>query len=122
MRRNILVVDDNVDLVRIAQALLKFQGYEVLTASGGAEALTQLAQSRPDLMILDIMMPGMNGLEVLKQIRENPGLARLPVILLSVKAQDEDILLGYRSGADYYLPKPSTLKQLLYAIEHVLGT
>lgn len=120
MRRTILVVDDEVDVVAIVRTILEANGYEALVAYSGAEALIQLAKHKPDLVVLDILMPEIGGLEVLEHMRETPSLAQIPVILLTTKTEDEDILLGYRSGADYYIPKPFTFKQLLYGIRLVL--
>ena len=120
MSQTILVVDDNVDVVIIVQTILEANGYEVRVAYGGAEALAQLAEHKPDLMILDIMMPEMNGLEVLEQMREIPSSAQIPVILLTAKGDDEDVLSGYQYGANYYMPKPFTSEQLLYGIRLVL--
>jgi len=120
MSQTILVVDDNVDVVIIVQTILEANGYEVRVAYGGAEALAQLAEHKPDLMILDIMMPEMNGLEVLEQMREIPSSAQIPVILLTAKGNDEDVLSGYQYGANYYMPKPFTSEQLLYGIRLVL--
>ena len=120
MRGIILVVDDNTDIVAIVQTILEANGYEVMAAYNGAEALAQLATHKPDLMVLDIMMPEMSGLEVLERIRETPSLARIPVILLTAKDEDEDLLSGYQSGANYYIPKPFTSEQLLYGIRLVL--
>ena len=73
------------------------------------------------MVLLDVMMPGMSGLEVLEKLRAEPRNARIPVILLTAKTQDEDVISGYRYGADYYIPKPFTSKQLLYGIRLVLG-
>ncbi len=120
MSQTILVVDDNVDVVIIVQTILEANGYEVRVAYGGAAALAQLAEHKPDLMILDIMMPEMSGLEVLEQMREIPSSAQIPVILLTAKGDDEDVLSGYRFGANYYMPKPFTSEQLLYGIRLVL--
>lgn len=121
MRGTVLVVDDNADVVTIVQTILEADGYEALVAYSGVEALTQLAKHKPDLVILDIMMPEMSGLEVLERMRETPSVAQIPVILLTAKTDDEDFLSGYRSGADYYIPKPFTSEQLLYGVRLVLG-
>jgi CheY-like chemotaxis protein len=118
----ILVVDDNEDNVRIAREMLLSRGFEVRVAYDGPSALASIEQQRPDLVLLDVMMPKMSGMEVLDRIRNEPGTAGLPVILVTVKSQDEDLLAGYKFGADYYITKPFTAKQLLYGIGLVLGS
>jgi CheY-like chemotaxis protein len=121
MKHKILVVDDNPDSVAIMQGILESRGYDVAAASGGAEALQLLKKEAVDLVLLDIMMPEMNGIEVLQRIKEDAASGRLPVILVTAKTQDEDLLSGYQYGADYYITKPFTGKQLLYGIELILG-
>ena len=74
-----------------------------------------------DLVLLDVMMPEMSGIEVLQQIKDNSQTGRLPVILVTAKTHDEDVMVGYQYGADYYITKPFTAKQLLYGIDLVLG-
>ena len=117
----VLVVDDNPDSVRIVESILKGNGYEVVAATSGQEALTAIEAKPPAVILLDVMMPGMSGLEVLEKLRAQPKHGRIPVILLTAKSQDEDVISGYRYGADYYIPKPFTSKQLLYGIRLVLG-
>jgi CheY-like chemotaxis protein len=121
MKERILVVDDNVDSVTIMRSILESRGYAVLVAMSGAEALQQLDTNRPDVVLLDIMMPQMSGIEVLQHIKDNAATGRLPVILVTAKTHDEDVLSGYQYGADYYITKPFTAKQLLYGIDLVLG-
>ena len=117
----VLVVDDNPDSVRIVESILKGNGYEVVAATSGQEALAAIDKKPPSVILLDVMMPGMSGLEVLEKLRAQPKNGRIPVILLTAKTQDEDVISGYRYGADYYIPKPFTSKQLLYGIRLVLG-
>jgi CheY-like chemotaxis protein len=121
MNETVLVVDDDEDIVCITQAMLVRRGFEVRVARNGKSALQALAERCPDVVLLDVMMPEMDGLEVLAHIRENPATARTPVILLTAKAQDVDVLKGYAGGADYYITKPFTREQLLNGISHVLG-
>ena len=118
----ILVVDDNADNVNIAREILLSRGFEVRVAYNGQSALASVEQQRPDLVLLDIMMPQMSGMEVLDRLRANPATAGVPVILVTAKDQDEDLLAGYKYGADYYITKPFSAKQLLYGIGLVLGT
>jgi CheY-like chemotaxis protein len=117
----ILVVDDNEDNVDIARQILLSRGFEVRVAYNGPSALTSIEQQLPDLILLDIMMPQMSGMEVLDRLRANPVTANVPVILVTAKNQDEDLLAGYKYGADYYITKPFSAKQLLYGIGLVLG-
>ena len=118
----ILVVDDNEDNVDIARQMLLSRGFEVRVAYNGPSALASVEQQRPDLVLLDVMMPQMSGMEVLDRLRANPATAGVPVILVTAKDQDEDLLAGYKYGADYYITKPFSAKQLLYGIGLVLGT
>jgi CheY-like chemotaxis protein len=118
---SILVVDDNDDSIRIIQTVLESNGYGVRIAKSGKEALERVKEEVPQLILLDVMMPEMSGMEVLEHLRGSAATARVPVILLTAKAQDEDVITGYQVGADYYITKPFTVKQLLYGIRLVLG-
>jgi CheY-like chemotaxis protein len=118
----VLVVDDNEDNLRVTEEILKTKGFTVHVAGDGASALRSIEQSRPDVVLLDIMLPDMDGMEVLDRLRSSNESARLPVILVTAKAQDEDLLAGYKVGADYYITKPFTARQLLHGIGLVLGT
>jgi len=122
MSARVLVVDDNEDNVKIMSLILLGKGFEVRTARDGKAALRSIEQERPDVVLLDIMMPDMDGIEVLDRIRANPQSASLPVILVTGKGQDDDVLAGYKYGADYYITKPFTARQLLHGIGLVLGT
>jgi putative two-component system response regulator len=122
MSQTILVVDDNPDSITILQSILTTRGYTVVTAETGTDALRLVqADPRPDLVLLDVMMPEMNGIEVLQKIKETHATSKVPVILVTAKTHDEDVLSGYQYGADYYITKPFTAKQLLYGIDLVLG-
>jgi CheY-like chemotaxis protein len=122
MSAAVLVVDDDEDNALIASEILLSRGYEVRVAHDGPSALRSVENSKPDVVLLDIMMPGMDGMEVLERLRANPKNAGLPVILVTAKTQDSDVLAGYKSGADYYITKPFTARQLLHGIGLVLGT
>jgi CheY-like chemotaxis protein len=119
---SVLVVDDNEDNIRIVSAILLGRGYEVRIARDGKGALDAVERNPPDVILLDIMMPGMDGIEVLDHIKADPRSGSIPVIMVTAKAQDEDVLAGYKYGADYYVTKPFTARQILYAIGLVLGT
>jgi DNA-binding response OmpR family regulator len=120
MSRRILVVDDNLDSVLILRSMLEAQGFNVRVAQSGLEALDRLKEEVPDLVLLDVMMPEMSGFEVLERIKSTHATSRVPVILVTAKVQDEDVMTGYQYGADYYITKPCTAKQLLYGISLVL--
>jgi two-component system alkaline phosphatase synthesis response regulator PhoP len=117
----ILIVDDNEDSLRIVQKILEANSFEVITERGAKEGLARAREKLPEVIILDIMMPDMSGVEALAELRASPQTSRIPVILLTAKSQDEDVISGYQGGADYYMTKPFTAKQLLYGIRLVLG-
>ncbi len=106
MRPRILAVDDEESIVRIIQVNLEPLGYAVETAQSGSEALKLLLKNSYDLVITDIMMPEMDGLELLEHIRQSPELRYLPVILLTAQSSESDISRGYAGGTDLYLTKP----------------
>ncbi len=120
-KKTIMVVDDNPDLVTIVKTILEIKGFGVQTAHNGKEVFNLLEEKEPDLILLDIMMPQMNGLAVLKQLKGNPGTASIPVILLTAKVQFEDVLGGYKMGADCYITKPFTKTQLLDGINLIFS-
>jgi two-component system, OmpR family, alkaline phosphatase synthesis response regulator PhoP len=118
---HVLAVDDNEINLRLVQHVLEERGFSVECVKSGMEALTALDRRRPDLVILDIMMPGLDGGEVLDRIKASPRLASIPVIMLTAKSSDQDLIDSYRSGADYYITKPLVARQLLHGISLVLG-
>ncbi len=120
-KKTIMVVDDNPDIITIVRTILEGKGYSVMSAYSGPELLTQLEGQKPDLIVLDIMMPQMDGLEVLTRLKGAPDTSSIPVILLTAKVQYEDVLGGYKLGADYYITKPFTSTQLLNGINLLLG-
>ncbi len=119
--KTIMVVDDNPDIITIVKTILEGKGYSVFSAFSGAELLNMLKGQKPDLIILDIMMPEMDGLEVLSRLKAMSETATIPVILLTAKVQYEDVLGGYKLGADYYITKPFTSTQLVNGINLLLG-
>jgi DNA-binding response OmpR family regulator len=120
MAQRILVVDDDPTIVRLLTVNLEMEGFQVLTASNGREALEAVARERPDLVLLDVMMPVLDGLEVVGRLRRDPVTADLPVILLSAKAQESDIRHGMGAGADEYVTKPFDPSELIETIGRVL--
>lgn len=118
MRKHlILVVDDEPPIARLVRAKLKVDGYEVLTASHGQEAISILRTEAPDLIVLDVMMPDMDGFETLRRIRE---FSTVPVVMLTARGSDMDKLKGLQSGADDYITKPFNPDELEARIAAVL--
>src|SRR4030066_256470 len=102
----ILIIDDDPDALTLIGLTLERRGYDVLKASGGAEALMMVETDRPDLILLDLMMPHMDGYEVCRRIKADPRLANTPIVMLTAKAQMASQVEGYRVGADDYVTKP----------------
>src|SRR5882724_11415972 len=122
MSATVLIVEDNEDNVQILSTCLLKSGYEVRIARDGSTALTAVRQQRPDVILLDVMMPGMDGMQVLDHLKLDPKTASIPVVMVTARTQDEDVLAGYQSGADYYITNPFTTRQILHAISLVLGS
>jgi two-component system alkaline phosphatase synthesis response regulator PhoP/two-component system response regulator VicR len=119
MAKKILVVDDERHIVRLVQVNLERAGYTVVTAYDGREALQKVDAEHPDLIVLDVMMPYMDGFETVKRLRANPATRDLPVIMLTAKAQDQDVFQGYSHGVDIYLTKPFNPIELLTFIKRI---
>ena len=119
MAKTILVVDDERHIVRLVQVNLERAGYEVTTAYDGVEAIEAVQSELPDMIILDVMMPRMDGLEALKELRANEQTKDIPVIMLTAKAQDADIFKGWSSGVDSYLTKPFNPRELLAFVDRI---
>lgn len=117
MSETILVLDDNWDLLTNLELILQMEGYQVLSACSGPEALTLMEQTRPDLIISDIMMPEMDGYEFYQCVRRDPDLLAIPFIFLTAKGEREDIRFGKQLGVDEYLTKPLEPQDLLIAVE-----
>jgi two-component system alkaline phosphatase synthesis response regulator PhoP len=117
----ILVVDDEIYIVHILDFSLGMEGYEVITALDGEQALERMKAERPDLVVLDIMMPKLDGYEVCKAIKSNPTTKQTPVILLSAKGRNVDQKLGFDVGADDYITKPFSPRKLVERINQLLG-
>lgn len=114
--KTIMVVDDDQSMMTIIEHFLSQEEYAVQTAFRGQEVFARLEEQRPDLIILDIMLPDMSGLEVLKRLKGAAETSSIPVILLTGKGEYRDVLLGYREGCDYYISKPFTSGQLLHGV------
>jgi len=116
-----MVVDDERELVAVVRNMLEEKGFNVRCAYDGTQVFDFLKKQKPDLVILDIMMPQMDGLEVLTRLKCNPATASIPVILLTEKGEPEDLIKGYERGAEYYIPKPFTKNQLLDGVNSILS-
>jgi PleD family two-component response regulator len=120
MSERILVVDDDPDIVRVVRINLELEGYEVDTAADGVEALERATANPPDLVLLDIMMPRMDGLTALTEMREHPALAGVSVVLLTARGLTEDRVAGLERGADDYITKPFDVEELIARVKAVL--
>jgi len=122
MPKKILAVDDERHIVRLVEVNLQRAGYEVVTAYDGREALEKVKAENPDLVVLDVMMPYMDGFEVLKNLKADPVTAEIPVIMLTAKAQDADVFRGWQSGVDCYLTKPFNPMELLTFVKRIFDS
>jgi DNA-binding response OmpR family regulator len=115
----VLVVDDDPNVVEVIAANLEAEGYAVDTASNGLQAWELLQAGGFDVVLLDWMLPGRSGIDLLTDLRADPATHDLPVVVLSAKARDEEIWAGWQAGANYYLTKPFRLEQLLYYLKEL---
>jgi DNA-binding response OmpR family regulator len=120
-KKKILIVDDEDDILHFLELVLREKGYDVATASGGHEALTKAQVDRPDLVLLDIMMPQMDGWEVLKLLRVDESTSHIPVAMLSARTEAKDRVQGLQEGAIDYICKPFSLQELLGKIETIFS-
>ncbi|MCX5749662.1 MAG: response regulator [Candidatus Saganbacteria bacterium] len=119
--KNILIVEDVEDHLEIVKIILEQYNYNILTAANGRSGLETVQKKLPDLIILDVMLPEMNGYEVCKAIRADQHTRVIPVIMLSVKSNPEDIEAGYKAGANEYITKPFNLEELVKKVKKHLG-
>lgn len=117
----VLVVDDDRAIQQLLEVNLELEGYDVAKAIDGAEALAMVVTFQPDIILLDVMMPKMDGREVCRRLKADPSTADLPVVFLSARAQEMDVSLGLELGAAAYLTKPFEPQDLLDTIRRVLG-
>lgn len=117
----VLVVDDDPDVRRLVEMKLKLDGIETLGATNGAEALQILEEEAVDLVVLDLMMPVMDGMEVCRRMRNDPRFQRVPIIMLTARAQPADIERGFAQGATDYVVKPFSPRELLSRVRGVLA-
>ena len=122
MSKTVLVVDDQPHIVRLIQVNLEKEGFQVVTAGDGVEGLARFREVKPDLVILDVIMPRKDGFEVLREIKMDQELAETPVVMLTVKTHNADIVEGLKEGAEMYLPKPFHPKELVALVKRVMET
>ena len=120
MAEKILIVDDDVDTLRLVGLMLQRQGYQIVAAANGQQGLMKAAEELPDLILLDVMMPDMDGYEVTRQLRKNPATAATPVLMFTAKTQLDDKVTGFESGADDYLTKPTHPTELQAHVKALL--
>jgi len=117
----ILVADDEIYMVRLLEMTLKKGGYEVVTCRDGAEALTLATTARPQLIVMDVMMPGLDGLSAIRQLKQNEGTRQIPVVVLSAKGHALTRVEAEAAGAALFLAKPFSPNQLLSEVKKILG-
>ena len=120
-RAVVLVADDDADILELVSFRLERAGYEVVSARDGEQALQRAVELQPDLAVLDVMMPKLNGYEVTQEIRRTEATRAMPVILLTARVQDADITRGFDAGADDYIKKPFSPQELRARVQAVLG-
>lgn len=120
MTHRVLIADDEPNIVISLEFLMDQNGYEVAVAGNGEEALAQLAAFRPDLVLLDVMLPVISGFEVCQRIRENPEWNRVRILMLSAKGRELDISKGMALGADAYITKPFSTRELVERVRSLL--
>jgi two-component system phosphate regulon response regulator PhoB len=120
MGSRILVVEDEADLAELVAFNLRREGHEVVVAHDGNTALAEIQRSHPDLVVLDVMLPDISGIEVCRRLRRNPSTVRLPVIMLTARTDEMDRVVGFEVGADDYVPKPFSPRELVLRVEAIL--
>ena len=116
-----LAADDDDDILELIVFRLERSGYTVIQAHDGAEALELARSTQPDLAVLDVMMPKMDGFELTRRLREDEGTSKMPIILLTARAQEADVQRGFDAGADDYIRKPFSAQELRSRVQAILG-
>jgi two-component system phosphate regulon response regulator PhoB len=120
MKASILIIEDDPDIQELLEYNLEKHGFLVHITDNGERGLSHLAENTPDIVLIDVMLPGMDGIEVCKSIKLNPKFHHIPVILLTAKSQESDIIVGLELGADDYITKPFSLNELIARVKAVL--
>ena len=121
MAAKILIVDDEQSIVRLVEVTLSKKGYDTITATDGREALAKVDSDHPDLVIMDVMMPHIDGFEAIKILKEKEATRDIPVIMLTAKRHDADLIHGLEAGAVSYLTKPFAPNELVTIVERILA-
>ena len=119
--KTVLIIEDEEDAAELFAEMMRVSGFRVLKTSSGAPALAMMTNEKPDIVILDIMMPEISGIDVLRQMRRNQNLANVPVVVVSAKSMPADIKNGMEAGASTYLTKPVGFIELKEAVNNALG-
>lgn len=119
-RQKIVVVEDEPDILEVVEYNLSREGYHVITASTGDEGFESICREAPDLVLLDLLLPGLDGIEVCRKLKMDPMTQRIPIIMVSAKGEESDIVLGLGVGADDYVTKPFRPKELIARVKAVL--
>ena len=120
MGKKIFIADDESGFVSTLRSRLEFEGFEVTTAPDGKSALEKIPGEKPDLILLDVMMPAMNGYQVCRELKENSATKEIPILMLTAKSQESDKFWGREAGADAYMTKPFDMDELINEIEGLL--
>ena len=121
MKKKVLVVEDQLDMLMGLKDNLEFEGYEVITAVDGLKGLEIARTEKPDLIILDWMMPEMSGIDICKQLKSDPELNHIHIFMLTAKGQDADEHMGFQCGVERYITKPFSPKSLLEMVQETIG-
>lgn len=121
MAEKVLIIDDDIDTLKLVGLMLERQGYEITVASNGTIGLTKAAEEQPELILLDVMMPDLDGYEVTRRLREDPSLAHIPIIMFTAKTMVDDKVAGFEAGVDDYLTKPTHPAELTAHVKAVLS-
>lgn len=121
MAKKIVLAEDEAQIARLIEFKLKKEGYQVTWKENGEEALKAIKAEKPDLILLDVMMPVMDGYEVLRRLKEDENLRSIPVVMLTARAQERDVVKGIDLGAEDYITKPFHPAELLARVKRILG-
>jgi DNA-binding response OmpR family regulator len=118
--KSVMIIEDEPDTAEMFAEMMRLSGFHVRKAAGSSAAIYMISQEKPDVVVLDWMLPDVSGLEVLRYLRREPGLEQIPVIMVSAKTMPIDINMGMEAGASVYLPKPVAFDELLKAVEQAI--
>lgn len=121
-QKTVLIIEDEADAADLFAEMMRVSGFRVLKTSASAPAITLMTEEKPDIVLLDIMMPDVSGLDILRQMRADPELTNIPVVVVSAKSMPADIKNGMEAGASTYLTKPVGFLELKEAVERALGS